>query len=176
MSHIPFFNGVFNIGSDDLGLIGTVTSVLVVISSLAVPVIRRKYGYRVAITLSQCIAVTMLVFMALTELYAHWEGMAAAAIAFYMLRTPFMNMAAPMTTELTMNFVGPDNQELMSALSSSIWSGSWFLSAKIFQGFRAADMAYYQIFLITAALYVFGIWKYYRLIRKWEAMNIPQSV
>jgi hypothetical protein len=30
-------------------------------------------------------------------------------------------------------------------------------------------MAYYQIFLITAVLYVFGIWKYYQLIKRFEA-------
>lgn len=163
-----FFNGVFGITTQEQGIIGLVTSILTVISSLIVPRIRRKYGYRIAITLSQVIAVSMLVLMALTELYAQWEGMAMAAVAFYMLRTPFMNMAAPMTTELTMAYVGPANQELMSALTSSIWSGSWFVSAKIFQWFRQTEMAYYQIFLITAVLYVFGIWKYYRLIRRFE--------
>lgn len=170
-----FFDGVFGIGTQEQGIIGLFTSILTVISSLIVPRIRRRYGYRIAITLSQCIAVFMLVLMAVTEMYAQVQGMAYMAVAFYMLRTPFMNMAAPMTTELTMGYVGPANQELMSALTSSIWSGSWFVSAKVFQWLRMTHLAYYQIFLITAVIYVYGIWRYFRLIKKYEAMQKGDS-
>ena len=43
-----------------------------------------------------------------------------------------MNMAAPMTSELTMNYVGVKNQEMLSAITAAIWSGSWFFSSQIF--------------------------------------------
>ena len=79
-----------------------------------------------------------------------------------------MNMAGPMTSELTLKYVGDRNQELMSALSSSVWSGSWFISAKIFQILRAHEVPYYQIFLITAALYTWGVTAYYFLVKDYR--------
>ncbi|MBK7819269.1 MAG: hypothetical protein IPJ60_18340 [Sphingobacteriaceae bacterium] len=50
------------------------------------------------------------------------------AIACYLLRQPLMNMAGPMTTELVLNYVGKNNREITSALTSAIWSGSWVIS------------------------------------------------
>ena len=69
-----------------------------------------------------------------------------------------------------MNYVGERNQELMSALSSSVWSGSWFLSAKLFQACRARDLRYATIFLVTAALYTAGVVCWYILIRDHEKL------
>ena len=47
-----------------------------------------------------------------------------------MFRAPLMNMAAPLTSELTMSYVGNKNQEMLSAIVAAIWSGSWFLVQK----------------------------------------------
>ena len=70
-----------------------------------------------------------------------------------------------------LNYVGKKNQELISALSSSFWSASWFLSAKIFEWLRLLDFQYYEIFLITAFLYSFGVILYTILIREYEKMQ-----
>ena len=75
-----------------------------------------------------------------------------------------MNMAAPMTSELTMNYVGKNNQEILSAVVAAIWSGSWFFSSQIVSILKANNMTYASIFYITAALYLFGIFMYYLLI------------
>jgi len=77
-------------------------------------------------------------------------------------------MSHPVASELAMGFVGERNRELTSALTSTIWSGSWFLSAKVFQALRARDLPYWKIFLMTAALYVVGIALYEALIRAHE--------
>ena len=65
-------------------------------------------------------------------------------------------MAHPSANELTMNYVGEKNQELISALNSSLWSASWFISAKLFQFLRENGFEYYKIFFITSLLYVIG--------------------
>ena len=75
-----------------------------------------------------------------------------------------MNMAAPMTSELTMNYVGPKNQEMLSAIMAAIWSGSWFFSSQIFRVLISKGLPYVYIFYITATLYAFGIFMYYFLI------------
>ena len=68
-----------------------------------------------------------------------------------------MNMAAPMTSELTMNYVGVKNQEMLSAIMAAIWSGSWFFSSQIFRYLKSEGFNYAHIFYITAFLYFFGI-------------------
>ena len=79
-----------------------------------------------------------------------------------------MHMAHPSSNEFMMNYVGKKNQELISALSSSLWSASWFISAKIFEWLRLLNFKYYQIFLITAGLYVVGVILYAVLISQFE--------
>jgi hypothetical protein len=81
-----------------------------------------------------------------------------------MLRQPLMNMAGPMTSELVMKYTGKRNQEMVSALTAAIWSGSWFISSLIFKLLRSSSWSYVYIFLITAFLYGIGVVWYYYLI------------
>lgn len=166
-----FFNSVFGIDTDTYSFIGMGTAVLIFVASLSVPLLRRAFGYKIAITLSQSLAVIFLVLMACTELFAAYRGMAYFAVAFYMIRTPLMNMAGPMTSELVMNYVGERNQDLASALIASAWSGAWFISAIVFKWLRSIDLPYYQIFLLTAALYVVGVVLYYLLILDYRRLR-----
>ena len=82
------------------------------------------------------------------------------------MRAPLMNMAAPLTSELTMIYVGENNQEMLSAIVAAIWSGSWFFSSQIFKILVDSDYNYSEIFYITSALYLLGIFLYYLLIKK----------
>ena len=72
-----------------------------------------------------------------------------------------MNLAAPMTSQLTMNYVGKNNQEMLSAIMAAIWSGSWYFSSQIFRFLIDYGFEYSHIFYITAVLYSFGILSYY---------------
>ncbi len=159
-----FFNSVFKMDSDTFSLIGAGTAGIVFLTTLIVPIIRRKFGFRVAILIPQSLAILFLVILATTQLAQAYSWAFYVAIAAFMLRQPFMNMAGPMTSELGMKYVGPRNQELISAISSSIWSASWFISAKIFQMLRIFELEYYQIFLITAVMYTVGVFFYHLLI------------
>lgn len=159
-----FFNSVFKMDSDTFSLVGAITAGFVFLSTLVIPVIRRRFGFRVAILIPQSLAVGFLIILALSQLASSYSWAIYVATAAYMLRQPFMNMAGPMTSELGMKYVGLRNQELISALSSSIWSASWFISARIFQILRQFELDYYQIFLITAVLYTIGVTFYHLLI------------
>ncbi len=79
-----------------------------------------------------------------------------------------MNMAGPMTEELSMEYVGKKNQEILSALYSAVWSGSWFFSSQIFRFLRSKDFSYGEIFYITASLYTVGVFMYYILIKDYN--------
>ena len=169
---IPFINlfffKVFEMSAEKFSIINAFSSVTVAFAALLVPHIKNRYGYKVAITRTQSIAVISLALLACTEYY-RFEGWAyLAAVFFFLLRQPLMNMAAPAASELVMNYVGPKNQEIISALTASIWSGSWFLSAILFRVLRNSGMMYANVFLITAAIYAFGVFWYYLLINKYE--------
>ncbi len=164
-----FFNSVFALDSDQFSLLGGATAFLVFFAALLVPFIRRKFGYYVAIIGVQGMAIVFLIILALTEIYATLPGALYVAIACYLLRQPLMNMSGPSTNELNMHFVGERNQELISAMNSSMWSAAWYVSARIFQFLRGMELPYYQIFLITAVLYAVGVGLYIFIIREYQA-------
>ena len=163
-----FFNSTFGFSSSDYSIMGSLTAILVFIFSLMVPTLRKKYGYWMTIVVVQSLAIGCLVIMSLTEIYVSYEHAVFIAVTAYVMRQPLMHMAHPASNELMMNYVGKNNQELISALSSSLWSASWFVSAKIFEWLRLLDFQYYEIFLITAFLYMVGVILYSRLIKEYE--------
>jgi hypothetical protein len=163
-----FFNSIFGFTSSTFSLLGSFTAMLVFIFSLLVPTLRKKYGYWMTIVLVQSLAIICLVIMSSTEIYATHTSAVVIAVSAYIFRQPLMHMAHPASNELMMNYVGKNNQELISALSSSLWSASWFISAKIFEWLRLLEFRYFEIFLITAFLYAIGVILYGFLIREYE--------
>lgn len=163
-----FFNGVFGVSAADFSLLGAFTGALVFMAALLNPAIKRQFGYRTAILVSQTLAVVFLVTLASTEVFAGAAWALPVAMACFVLRQPLMNMAAPISTDLTMAYVGDEQREIASAITAGIWSGAWFVSAKIFEWLRAASVPYWQVFLITAVLYGTGILAYGWLIRDHE--------
>jgi predicted MFS family arabinose efflux permease len=171
-----FFNSVFNLSSSEFSILGSITAFLVFTFSLLVPSIRKKYGYWLTIVVVQALSICCLVIMALMELYVTYSFALIIALIAYIFRQPLMHMAHPASNELLMNYVGKRNQELISALSSSLWSASWFISAKVFEWLRLLDFRYYEIFLITAGLYIIGNILFALLIREYESNKRISSI
>ena len=109
--------------------------------------------------------------MCIRDRYRGWHGAVVIAIIAYIVRQPLMNIAAPLTSELTMKYVGEKNREIISALTAAIWSGSWFASAQIFAILREMQMSYSNIVFITVAFYILGVAWYYRLIKDYERLG-----
>ncbi len=169
---IPFINlfffHIYGLDSSQFAVVGTIASILVAILALLVPKVKNRLGFKKGITITQSLAVLALVALATTEFYAdHWWALPLALFCFWM-RTPLMNMAAPMTSELTMNYVGKQNQEILSAVTAAVWSGSWYFSSQIFRYLKSMDLPYAYIFYITAVLYALGVFSYYLLVLDYE--------
>ncbi len=163
-----FFARVHGLETHTISLWNFVAALLVALAALFVPKIKATLGYKIAIPMTQSFAVISLILLATTEWYSTVSAAVWIAIGCYLLRQPLMNVAGPMTSEVAMSYVGKRNQEITSALISAIWSGSWFISTRfIFGALRGTGWPYVSIFLITAALYAFGIVLYYFLIRAW---------
>jgi len=170
-----FFLNVHGLPSDSFSLVGSVTFMLVAAVVIFMPYIKRSFGYRVAITFFQSASVLALLVLATTEYYASLPFALGIAVAAYVIRQPLMSAAAPMTSELTMYYVGKRNQEIMSALNASIWSGSWFISMKLFGWLREMEFRYVSIFLITVGMYIVGVAWYAYLIRQYERRKLEEQ-
>ncbi|NHZ87107.1 MAG: MFS transporter [Planctomycetia bacterium] len=167
-----FFYSVFKMDSAQFGILGSIASAMSFIAVLLSPTLKRKYGYNISIILTQSIAIMFLVVLVLTELFSMVEGIIYVAIGSYIIRQPLMQISSPITSELTMKYVGEKNQELISAINSSIWSASWFISAKIFQYLRELNYPYYKIFIITAVMYSIGVFLFYFIIKEYKKRKI----
>ena len=171
-----FFSNVYHVSSASYSMFGSVSYVLVFITGLIVPEVKRRLGWRGAILGVQSAAVVMLTLMGLTELWKHTSWALPVAVVCFIFRQPLMNMAGPSTSELSMTYVGERNRELMSACSGAIWSGSWWLAARVFEILRTHDLPYWQIFLATAVFYLFGTVSYLGLIRVVEQRELEGEV
>lgn len=159
-----FFDQVHHMDKGGFSFISAVAAVLVAWGALLVPRVKKHVGYKVAIPTTQSLAVISLVALATTQYYSQYSIALYIAIACYLLRQPLMNMAGPMTSELVMNYVGEKNREITSALTAAIWSGSWVISGLMVNLLLHIRYPLVNIFLITAALYAFGVILYYVLI------------
>lgn len=159
-----FFYHVFGMNSGTFSLLGSITGVIVGFFMLQVPAIKNRFGYE-AITHSQTLGIVALILLGTTDFIGHlWFAVYIAAFC-YILRQPLMSLATPMTSQMTMYYVGRKNQELVSAITSSIWSGSWFFSSLLFSILRHMNLRYGYIIYITAAFYVLGVFSYHLLIK-----------
>lgn len=163
-----FFSNVHNMSTATFSFLNFITAVLVTLVAVYVPSIKSRYGYRRAIPLTQSFGILTLIIMATTQYYAQLHIAIYIAAVFYLLRQPFMSAAVPMTSEITMKYVGERNREMVSALISSIWSGSAYFSAIGFGILRHLNCDYVTIFFITAATYVVGVTMYYFLIVEYD--------
>jgi predicted MFS family arabinose efflux permease len=159
-----FFDKVHNLHKGGFSVLSFVASFLVAYCALLVPLIKEKIGYKIAIPTTQSLAVMSLVALATTQLYSQYSIAIIIASVCYLLRQPLMNMAGPMTSEVVLNYVGKNNREITSALTSAIWSGSWVISGLMVTLMFSYDISFANIFLITSLLYAFGVVMYYFLI------------
>ena len=154
---IPFINlfflNVHGMGSAGFSIMGALSAVLVSIGFFQIPYYRKKYGYTVAVNYFQYVAVVALFVLASTDWYSGLNIALPLAVGAFLVRQPFMNMAAPMASELVMVYTGARNREMTSALTSAINSGSWFVSALLFKYLRQEGVSYGVLFTATAILY-----------------------
>lgn len=163
-----FFYNIHGLDSEQFSLVGAIANCVVFSVAFFIPSIKNRFGYRTAVPFTQGTAVVMLVLLASTEWYSSLSFALYLAVFFFVARQPLMNMAQPMTSEIVMNYVGERNREIMSALTSAIWSGSWFASSIMFKMLRENGISYASVFLITAGLYAIAVVWYYFLILDYE--------
>lgn len=160
-----FFANVHNMSTATFSTLNMLTAIAVTIVAAFIPSLKEKYGYHKTIPTTQSFAIVALIIMATTQYYSHASLAITIAAIFYLLRQPLMSAAVPMTSEITMKYVGEGNREMVSALTSAIWSGTAYFSAVGFGILRHLQVDYVNIFWITSGMYSVGVMLYVMLIR-----------
>lgn len=163
-----FFSSVHNMSTATFSFLNFLTAILVTIIAIYVPKIKEYYGYQRAVPTTQLFAIVAMLIMATTQYYSYLSIAIVIASTFYLLRQPLMSMAVPMTSEITMKYVGERNREMASGLTSAIWSGSAYFSAIGFGILRHLNVEYVNIFWITAGMYIVGVIMYQMLIKDYN--------
>lgn len=163
-----FFRNVFGFESHEFGRLGAAAGVLIIFGALLNPSIKRRFGWGTAIVGVQVLGIGMLALLSLTDFHSTAAWAMPVACLLYVLRQPLMNMAGPISSELAMSYVGPRNRELLSALNTGVWNGSWFFSARAFSEMRSWQWPYGRIFLVTAGFYVLATLAAAWLILGWR--------
>ncbi len=170
-----FFYKVHNLDEDKFALLSAITTFIVFSLTLYVPNIRQKLGYKTTILGSQSLAIACLLGLSLTEFFSMYHYTILIAIMCFILRQPLMNIAMPITSDITMKYVGFRHRELMSAITAAVWSGSWFFSTNIFKVLRKHEVPYAYIFFITAMMYILSIAWYFYLIAAYEKKTAEEA-
>ena len=163
-----FFSNVHNMSTAIFSTLNMLTAITVTIVAIYIPRLKDKYGYHKTIPTTQSFAIVALIIMATTQYYSQYSFAVTIAAIFYLCRQPLMSAAVPMTSEITMKYVGENNREMVSALTSAIWSGSAYFSAVGFGILRHLDVEYVNIFWITSGMYSIGVVLYVMLIRDYN--------
>lgn len=163
-----FFSNVHNMSTATFSTLNMLTAILVTIVAIYIPRLKDKYGYHKTIPTTQSFAIGALIIMATTQYYSQYSYAVTIAGMFYLLRQPLMSAAVPMTSEITMKYVGENNREMVSALTSAIWSGTAYFSAVGFGILRHLDVEYVNIFWITSGMYSIGVVLYVMLIKDYH--------
>lgn len=163
-----FFSSVHNMSTSTFSFLNFGTAILVTIVAIYIPYIKERFGYQIAIPTTQSFGIVALIIMATTQYYSYLSFAVFIAALFYTIRQPLMSMAVPMTSEITMKYVGERNREMVSGLTSAIWSGSAYFSAIGFGILRHLEVEYVNIFWITAGMYTIGVLLYYLLINDYN--------
>jgi hypothetical protein len=171
-----FFDKVHHVDKGGFSVLSFLASLLVAYFAMLVPKIKEKIGYKIAIPTTQTLAVFTLVALATTQYYNQYTIAVVIASVCYIARQPLMNMAGPMTSELVLTYVGKNNREITSALTSAIWSGSWVVSGFMVTILFAYNFTFVNVFLITSLLYAVGVVLYYLLILDYNKRELDGRI
>lgn len=169
-----FFKQVHGMDKGAFSIYSSIAALLVAWGALLVPVIKNNIGYKIAVPSTQTLAIVSLMALGTTQYYNHLPVAVVIAVICYLLRQPLMNLAGPMTSEIVMNYVGEKNREMVSSLTSAIWSGSWFFSGLFSQVMFANGMQFVNIFLTTSLIYLLGVVGFVFLIRDYDKKIGPK--
>lgn len=161
---LPYFNVYFDIvlgtSSRQIGLIFSISQVVMMFTLLLVPVLTEGFGKVNVITLVQLSSIPFLL------LFVSTSTISVAAFA-YIMRTAIMNMSNPILNSFNMEVV---NETQRATVNSLIWMSCYIcVGLSTYAGGFMMTHGYYTLpFLLTCMLYAIASILYYIFFEKLE--------
>jgi len=143
-----FFKEKFPIADSTLGIMFSISSVVMGLATLASPLLANRLGKVRALVLTQLISIPFL----LTIGFAPWLGV--AMVAFW-LRASLMNMGNPLYSAFAMEQVNERARARVSSLMGMSWNLGWSMGPYL-SGLLQVRVGFSPIFLLTAGMYFIG--------------------
>jgi len=155
---IPFLNlyfrTQFNMQPGSIGVLFASAQLFTIAGSLSAPILGRRFGKIMSVILSQVLSIPFLFILGISSYLP-------LSILAFLVRNALMNMSGPLTTNLSMELVHPDDRSITSGLMSVAWLATWGLTANI-GGFLIERTGGYMLpFTFTMIFYLISSLCYY---------------
>lgn len=161
---LPYFNVYFDVvlgaGSEQIGVIFSISQLVMMFTLLCVPLLTEGFGKVEVISLVQLASIPFLLLFTSTSI------LAVAAFG-YIMRTSIMNMANPIMSSFNMEIVSEDNRATVNSL---VWMSCYtFVGLSTYAGGLMMARGYYTLpFFLTCGIYGVAAVLYYVFFDKME--------
>lgn len=144
-----FFKLRFGVPDPVLGSIFAANSLLMGLGNFSAPPLAERFGKVRTMVWSQAVSLPFLL------LWGFGPGL-GWSVAGYLVRTPLMNLAAPVFSLFSMELVPPRLRGGLSGVLLLSWNGGWALGS-FASGFVQVRWGFTPLFSLTAILYALAI-------------------
>ncbi len=156
-----FYKDVFAISDSLLGLLFSISALLIGVGSIIAPHLSTGLGGKIrAVVFTQA---GSLVFLLLCG-FAPYLWLSAVG---YLIRTGLMNMASPLYSAFCMERVPEEHQGFVSSVLNMTWTIGWAVGPFV-SGLVQTEYGFKPLFVATALLYATASGLIWRLFRKAE--------
>ncbi len=162
-----FYKDVFSISDSLLGVLFSISALLIGIGSLVAPRLSTSLGGKIkAVVATQGGSLVFLLLCGFAPLL--W----LSAVG-YLIRTALMNMASPLYSAFCMERAPEEHQGFVSSILNITWTIGWAVGPFI-SGLVQGRYGFGPLFVATAILYALASSLIWRLFHKAEAGERPQ--
>lgn len=168
---IPFLNlyftDRFHMTSTDLGILFSVSQVVMIVGTLAAPYFAARWGNIKTVIVFQLLSVPFLYLLSL--MLNVWVSIAA-----FLVRSTLMNMAQPLVTNFSLKMTEEQDHPLMSGVMTVAWLASWGISANL-GGWLIQHKGYFLPFNLTVLAYILSSAVYFFVLLPLEKRSLRSS-
>lgn len=170
---IPYMNlyfvETFDLKSNILGGLFSLSALLVGIGSIIGPRLVQKFNSKIkVVVLTQASSLVFLLVLAFSPFV--W----LAAIGF-LLRGMLMNMAVPLYNAFCMENVPEQEQGVVNSLISNSWTAGWAIGPFL-SGLIQIHYGFQPLFLATASIYLLSIFSTWIFFSRYEQQKLAETL
>jgi MFS family permease len=162
-----FFKDTFGISDSLLGVLFSISALLIGVGSLVAPRLSTLLGGKIrAVVVTQAGSLCFLLLCG----FAPFLWLSAAG---YLIRTALMNMASPLYSAFCMERTPEQHQGFVNSILNITWTLGWAVGPFI-SGLVQEHYGFKPLFVATAILYATASGVIWHLFRKTESLDVPE--